>query len=175
MKYLTIIVASLMMTVSAQAYDKQELEFMKEFFNTIQQRTFDNNREYCGYLMIDSEGYYVTSKPKKGQQDACMANEPPIGFDILASYHTHGAFSIDADSELPSSTDLQADVAEQVDGWIATPGGRIWFNDSLTGISEMACGRDCIMSDPKFDADMLEPVKNTYTVETISQRDELFQ
>ncbi|MGL1920297.1 MAG: DUF4329 domain-containing protein [Hyphomicrobiales bacterium] len=156
---------------TAHAVDTEELEFMKEFFSSIQQRTFDANREYCGHVGLDKDGYYITTEAKKGEEDSCLADDAPEGFESFASYHTHGAFSIDADSERPSTTDLEADIYEEVDGYIATPGGRIWFNDSVKQISTMLC-ENCVMMDPNFDESQLDPVKKSYTVEQLKARDE---
>lgn len=163
---------TLFMTANANAYDVEELAYMKKFFSSIQQRTFDANREYCGHVGIDEKGDLITSIPKKGQEDSCTADQTPPDFLIIASYHTHGAFSIDADSEAPSTIDLQADIIEQMDGWIGTPGGRIWFNDNINQTATMAC-ENCILKDPNFDGSQLDPVLKFYTLDQLKARDEL--
>lgn len=170
MRYLFTICALIFITPPSYAVDVDELKFMIEFFNSIQQRTFDNNREFCGYVGIDENGNFTTTEPTKGDADSCLANDPPEDFEDFASYHTHGAFSIDADSELPSSNDLIIDIEEQVDGYIATPGGRIWFNDSQNKITTMLC-ENCVMHDPNFNGELLDPVKKTYTVKQIQARE----
>jgi len=49
---------------------------------------------------------------------------------IFASYHTHGAFSPDYSSELPSGDDMESDEAEGIDEWVATPDGRPCYIDT---------------------------------------------
>ncbi|MBL1420330.1 MAG: DUF4329 domain-containing protein [Alphaproteobacteria bacterium] len=164
------IIVFLLMTTPAMAVDQQELTFMREFFNGIQQRSFDTNREYCGFVGVDEDGYLITTEPTKGEPDACYAKDAPADFDYFASYHTHGAFSEDADSELPSSDDLIADIAEGIDGFVATPGGRVWFNDSQKKTATLVC-ENCVMRDPNFNGDLLDPTEKFYTVETLKQRD----
>lgn len=50
-------------------------------------------------------------------------------FTVLTSYHTHGAHSEEADAEVSFVEDLEIDFSERIYGYIATPGGHVWFND----------------------------------------------
>lgn len=156
--------------VQAADVPQEEILFIKKHFNTIQQRTFDANREYCGYLGFDKNDNYIVTKAIKGDENSCYVKDIPEDIDIVASYHTHGAFSVEADSEVPSPEDMKADMSEQVDGYIATPGGRIWFSDSQKGTITMICGKGCVKSDPKFDGSQLDPVKKHYTLKTLLRR-----
>ncbi|MCJ8322478.1 MAG: DUF4329 domain-containing protein [Rhizobiales bacterium] len=174
MKLMLVAISMLLMTVNTAAHDldKDYFLFVKEFLTTIQQRTFDNNREYCGYFGYNANDELIATKPTKGEEDSCYSEDPPISLDLVASYHTHGAFSVDADSELPSSNDMQADLEEGVDGFIATPGGRIWYIDSEAGVATMECGRNCILADPRFNGSLLDPVKKSYTIKTLQRRED---
>lgn len=158
---------------SAIAQEQAEIDFVIEFFDKLQPISFAQNKEYCGYFGIDENDNFIATKPTKGEEDSCYSDDPPEDFNYFASYHTHGAFSFDADSELPSSTDLDADISEQVDGYISTPGGRIWFNDSVEEIAVMICGRNCTVSDDRYEADANPPVLNEYDMELLLKRDEM--
>lgn len=156
----------------AEQPDASEIAFVKEFLNTLQQKSFKNNREYCGYFGFDDDDEFAATPAKKGKQDGCWPDDPGNELDLFASYHTHGAFSVEADSELPSSGDLKADIEEELDGYISTPGGRLWFNDSVAGTATMICNYNCMLSDPDFDKDLLDPTRRKYTLIQLLQRDE---
>jgi len=111
----------------------------------------------------------MATAPHRGEENSCTPQEPPEDFNYVGSYHTHGAFSVDADSELPSLEDMQADIEEDVDGFIATPGGRIWHIDTIDDIARMVCDRNCVLADPNFDESVLEPVERTYTLEQLKE------
>lgn len=173
MKHLLTVLLVLTMSqhVLAQQPDVQELKFIKDLFNRIQPATFANNKEYCGYIGYDKNGVLIATTAYMGKENSCMPQEPPLDLEIVGSYHTHGAFSAEADSELPSSDDMMGDMEEDIDGFIATPGGRIWYIDTIDNIAEMVCERHCIMSDPNFDATLLDPVSDRYTLAQLQQRE----
>ncbi len=155
------------------AQEQDEFDFVAEFFDELQPLTIANNKEYCGYFGIDENDNFIATKPTKGEEDSCFADDIPEDFNYFASYHTHGAFSFDADSELPSSVDLEADIAEEVDGYISTPGGRIWFIDAMEEKAFLICGRNCTVSDDRYEADANLAVLNEYDIELLLKRDEM--
>lgn len=148
----------------------EDLIFVKKLFNDIQQKSFTNNREYCGYIGFDKNDQLIATKATKGEIDGCLADEPPEDMALYASYHTHGAFSTTDDTEVPSFDDIAADMQEQVDGFVATPGGRVWRIDGKKGIATLQCGRNCILSDPKFDDEIMDPFEKSYTLEELKIR-----
>ncbi|EPJ46192.1 MAG: hypothetical protein OFPII_22190 [Osedax symbiont Rs1] len=174
---LKVIQFFVLLSVSSQTIalelNSAELEYFKQFFNGIQPQSFANNREYCGYIGYNDEAQFVATPPKKGKPDSCLPEEPPLDFDLIGSYHTPGAFSVDADSELPSYEDMLADIAEDIDGFIATPGGRIWQTDTLDGIARMVCDRNCVLADPDFIEDIQYRVDKTYTLQQLMNRDKI--
>ncbi len=117
MIYIMVIGVVLALAPSAIAQDQAEVDFVTEFFNELQPKSIAENTEYCGYFGIDENDNFIATIPTKGDTDSCLADEPPWDMDIIASYHTHGAYGIDFDSELPSSNDLDADIAEELDGY----------------------------------------------------------
>ncbi|MCF6302914.1 MAG: DUF4329 domain-containing protein, partial [Devosiaceae bacterium] len=107
-----------------------------------------------------------------GDNESCYADEPPLDIDIIASYHTHAGHSYDFDSEVPSSNDLEADIAEEVNGFISTPGGRIWFNDAYEETATLVCGRNCTVSDSNYDPNDTKSINNSYTLPQLLQREQ---
>ena len=157
---------------------KAQLEYFKKFISSVQPLSFASNREYCGYFGLDNNDNFITTKPQQGGEDYCDLvdiDELPEDFYILFSYHTHGAFSIEADSELPSTMDLQGDIEDQIDGLIVTPGGRIWLNDYQDKIATLVCGPDCVMAAPDFNGALLDPVVDSYSLADLKKRDRLMQ
>lgn len=148
-----------------------EIAFVTNFFDELQPKSIADNREYCGYFGLDENNNFVATRPVRGREGSCISWNPPSTMEIFASYHTHGAFSYDFDSELPSTNDLRADIAQQVNGYIATPGGRIWFNDASRERAVMICGRNCTVSDSNFDAEGARHVRARYSLEQLYVRE----
>lgn len=148
-----------------QVQTQAEIAFAKSVLNDLQIQSFEMNREYCGYIGVDGTGAFVASEPARGRQGSCRADEPGEGMDVLASYHTHGGYSQAHDSEIPSLDDLRADVAEGVDGYISTPGGRVWFNDAKAHRSRQICSLNCVAMDAKFVEDY--DVPSTMTLQDL--------
>ena len=69
---------------------------------------------------------------------------------VVASYHTHGGYDAELDSEVPSTDDVKSDVADRTFGYIATPGGRVWLVDWRDRSARQLCGLDCVTADPDF-------------------------
>ena len=157
----------------AGAQSAEEVAFAREFLGRLQAVSIRENREYCGYFAFDANGNRVATKPQRGRQDSCDAPEPPQGWDIFASYHTHGAFHVDADTEVPSEGDMLADADEGIDGYISTPGGRLWFIDTSRRKirARMLCGRNCLLSDARFRDGIFPTPRRVYTLRTITERD----
>lgn len=132
------------------AQDAELVDFAHRTLAELQARSFATNREYCGTIGISSEGVLVASRPRRGKRDVCRPTNLHGKARALASFHTHAAFDAQADSELPSPQDLASDMAEGIDGFVATPGGRLWFNDGRSGETRLLCGPYCLPADPAF-------------------------
>jgi uncharacterized protein DUF4329 len=157
----------------ALAQDADEIRFVKSFFDKLQPTSFAQGREYCGYFGFDRNDNFIATKPTRGGRDGCLAAEPPEDMDIFASYHTHGSYDPDADSEVPSDVDMRADADENIDGYIATPGGRIWFiaTENRPIRATMICGLNCTVSDSKFKRGDFPQIRKSYTLPQIRMRD----
>ncbi len=152
--------------------DAYEVAFVKKVLSQVQAKSFATQREYCGYIGVTPAGRLKATPPKRGQLDSCYAHTPPNNLEIIASYHTHAAYDPEADSEVPSSVDMLADMGEGVDGYIATPGGRVWFIDGRRGIARQICGVRCIISDKYFKSGAYNRVRARYTLRQLQRRED---
>lgn len=135
---------------AANAQDNAEVALVKRIFATLQSVSIAENREYCGYIGRDHAGNLVASPAIAGTGDSCLPDDPTTLSLITASYHTHGAFSPDYFNELPSGEDMEGDEAEGIDGYVATPGGRLWYVDTTDMVTSQLCGIGCLPRDVNF-------------------------
>lgn len=146
--------------------DTEEAAFVRSILSELQRASFAENREYCGVVGFDSEGELVSSPISRGDEGSCSVASDGDVVIATASFHTHGGFSEDFSSEVPSIDDLEGDEAEGIDGYVATPGGRFWFIDTAEEVivASQICGIGCLPSDPAFvpGLDGEIPVSMTY-------------
>ncbi len=145
--------------------------FAKEQLASLQKPSFDGDVELCRIIFEDSDGELGVTPVIEGDQASCdiiYFDEP--GMAPVASLHTHGTYSLDYDSEVPSPQDIASDIQGGTDGYVSTPGGRFWRIDGTRGVAELVCGAGCLPQDPAYRAcDALEP-EPSYTIETLNQR-----
>jgi hypothetical protein len=144
--------------------------FARNYLDTIQARSVADSREFCGYFFRDTAGRIHASPPRRGTFSGCRMPEPSRDSSVFASYHTHGAYGPRYDREVPSPLDLLADFALGLDGYISTPGGRVWHVNKITQDARQVCGLDCVTADPQFVPRNEANVRQRYTVATLTQR-----
>ncbi len=145
-------------------------QFAVTHLEKLQPLSISHQVEYCGLFGMDGDGRFVATRAKRGGPDSCVPDPPKRDIQIIASYHTHGSYDRDADTEVPSFDDLLADMEEGIDGYIATPGGRVWVNYVDAEITFILCGPGCIYADPSFvECNAFLP-QDTYMLEEIDQR-----
>lgn len=144
--------------------------FAKNFLDSIQAQSIADRREYCGYFFRDPAGQVKATPPRRGTFATCSMPAPRRGDGIFASYHTHGAYGRQYDNEVPSTTDLLSDFQLGLDGYISTPGGRIWHVSSATRDARQVCGLGCVTRDPGFVPRNEANVRQRYTVVSLNQR-----
>ena len=149
------------------AQDNGEVALAKATLDALQSTSFKANREYCGYIVIDANGDLVATLATQGAIGYCEAAEPPKDSVPVTSYHTHGAFEYDTPAELPSVGDLEADEAEGVDGYVSTPGGRLWYIDGEDQIASQLCSLGCLTQDPNFEAGLDGDLLISYTIQEL--------
>lgn len=138
-----------------------EVALAKELLAELQTKSIRRNREYCGYLGYDAEGRLLASRAQRGRAESCLPRWPDR-FDPVASYHTHGGYDPDSWSEIPSGMDMTSDAADGIDGYISTPGGRLWFVDSSVMVARQICGVGCLPMDRDFEPETEIVVQQSY-------------
>lgn len=166
-----LLATSLLFATSAPAQDKAEVDLSRAVLATAQPASFTSNREYCGTIGADANGRLLVSQPRQGRRDSCQPRDHPNAVEVFASYHTHGSFDPDADSEVPSVSDVLGDMDEGLDGYVATPGGRLWFIDGQTGVVRQLCGTGCLPSDPDFVPGVFGQIATRYTLDQLDRRE----
>ncbi|HCP82486.1 MAG TPA: hypothetical protein DIT67_13275 [Octadecabacter sp.] len=144
--------------------------FARSFLDGIQARSITERREYCGYFFIDQNGNLRGTPPRSGTFAGCEMPAPTAGLGIVASYHTHGAYGRAYDNEVPSVIDLASDFQFGIDGYVSTPGGRVWLVDFQTQSTRQICGLRCVTSDPGFVPQDENNIRQSYTIPTLQRR-----
>lgn len=144
--------------------------FAIQFLDRIQAQSIADRREYCGYFFRDAAGQIKATPPRRGTFASCSMPVPTRGSGIFASYHTHGAYGPQYDNEVPSATDLLSDFQLGVDGYVSTPGGRVWRVSNAAQETRQICGLGCVTRDPGFVPRNEGNVRQRYTVATLQQR-----
>ncbi len=148
--------------------------FARNFLNDLQVPSIAHRREYCGYFFIGSDGRLQGSTPRRGTFASCDMPEPRAGQGIVASYHTHGAYGRQYDNEVPSVIDLTSDFDYGIDGYVSTPGGRVWLVDFQTRTTQQLCGLRCVTSDSGFVPQDEASIRQSYSVQALQRRTSAF-
>ena len=144
-----------------------ELAFIMDILGDLQVISFRENREYCGYIGLDAQDRLRRTEFSPGVEAGCALPQIPPGMRVLASFHTHSTYSPLYASEFPTSQDLASDAQLDVDGYIATPGGRLWYHDSDTLTVRQLCGRGCLPQDPGYDPTDDGPLRASFTFDQL--------
>lgn len=169
---LSLVFASwcLLVPLSAGAQSAEEIALAKQLLTDIQPLSVKRNREYCGLIGRDEAGQLVATPPRRGRRTSCRPRYDIREMRITASYHTHAAHREAYDNEVPSLADVEGDMADGINGYVATPGGRLWFVDGTTGESRLICGPRCLPSDASYRPDPSDRIADRYTLEDIRRR-----
>ena len=93
------------------------------------------------------------------------------GMDVVSSWHTHAAWARGYDGEVPSIQDVEGDMRQGIkNGWVGTPGGRLWHVDGRTGDMRQVCGRAACPEDPGLLPEEHGPVSEAYTLDGLYAR-----
>ncbi|SFS12923.1 DUF4329 domain-containing protein [Yoonia litorea] len=142
--------------------------FATRVLDGLQPRSIGESREYCGLIIREPDGQLRTSRILPGGEDFCEM--PSVIGDVVASFHTHGSYSPLYDNEVPSMSDVKGDFEQRIDGYVATPGGRVWHVDYETRSIRLLCGPLCITSDPRNDPADAGFVPDSFTVGELRER-----
>ncbi len=164
----SVIVGNLLfLTLATPGLADTEVDLVQSTLAQLQPVSFAHNREYCGMLAKDGAGKLFVVDPVQGAASWCEPPYVPDGSIPVASFHTHGAFEYDTPAEFPSVTDVEADEAEGIDGYVATPGGRLWYIDTEDMIVSQICGLGCLPQDPNFIAGLDGTIAQSYTYQEL--------
>ncbi|NQX95763.1 MAG: DUF4329 domain-containing protein, partial [Erythrobacter sp.] len=145
--------------------------FARAQLSAIQQRSFSEGIELCGIIFERSDGSLGASRVREGGEASCgIAYFDEPGMRPVASFHTHGGFNTDYDSEVPSLLDLESDAASGMDGYVATPGGRFWWVDAAGPVATNVCGPGCLPQDPRYQPCPGLAPKPRYSYRELAQR-----
>lgn len=170
MRYLMSL-ALLLFASAASAQTDEEIAFMTDLLNEVQALSFQHNAEYCGYLGYNRLGVLVATPPLRGEEATCFLPNWPYKLDVIASYHSHGTYSPEYDSEVPSVQDMQTDQAEGIDGYVSTPGGRMWYVETDTMVTRQLCNAGCLMQDPNFVPEPMGRIRQSYTLRALMKHE----
>jgi hypothetical protein len=159
------ILALMPTTLLGQSIDDEAL--IRSVFADLNPTSIEQNVEFCGYIGFTADGELAYSQPTRGDEGSCLSDDPTNLELITASYHTHGGFSPDYSSELQSGTDMEGDEDEGIDGWVATPGGRLWYIDTTDMVTFQICGIGCLPSDPEFIAGDSGIIEQSYSYDDL--------
>lgn len=148
----------------------QKDAFAKAFLDSIQAQSIAERREFCGFFFQTADGRLLASPPRKGTFATCNMPAPRPGSGVYASYHTHGAYGERYDNEVPSVTDLRSDFQLGVNGYVSTPGGRLWRVNLATRDTVQVCGLGCVTTDPGFVARNEASVRERYSILQLALR-----
>lgn len=142
--------------------------YAKTLLDALQPRSIAESREYCGYIYRRADGGLAATPAIPGDEASCDLPYPSQ--NTVASYHTHGSYSRSYDNEVPSTGDLRSDFAFGTDGYVSTPGGRLWRVDHRQRIAILICGPLCIYADPRDDPSDAGHVAQSYTLGQLQRR-----
>jgi hypothetical protein len=151
----------------AAAQPADEVAFARFFLDHLQRRSFLEGREFCGFFGRDAQGRIVATKPRRGTSHSCYLGGGLAGIVFFATYHTHASYDPASYDEVPSTNDLRSDNARGLDGYISTPGGRLWFSHGESLTAWQLCGAGCLPQDPRYRPDPSFAVAERYTLDEL--------
>jgi len=166
----TFAVALALTPIQATAQSQQETNFVLGLMESMNALSVRFNREVCGYVLRHPNGAYSSTKVSWGAQASCASLPILEGMEVVSSWHTHAAWDPSYDGEVPSIQDVEGDMRMGVNGWVGTPGGRLWFVEGQSGTIRQVCGRGCLPIDEDFGDEDFGPVGETYTLDGLYAR-----
>lgn len=145
--------------------------FAREQLEALQEPSFAGDLELCGIIFETADGELGVSRPREGDQASCDLNyfdEP--GMVPVASFHTHGKHSEQYDGEVPSLVDISSDIESGMDGYVSTPGGRLWHIDHKARRARQVCGPGCLTQDPAYVPCPGDAIAENYSMEELDRR-----
>jgi len=165
-----LLIAATFVPLAVFAQSAEEDALMRTTLSELNVQSFAEGIEFCGYVGFTADGALAISPATRGDESSCLADDPVNLEVVVASYHTHGDFSTEYSSETPSGTDMEGDEDEGIDGWVSTPGGRLWYIDTTDMITFQVCSIGCLAQDPNFIAGDDGEIAMDYTYDELVER-----
>jgi hypothetical protein len=159
-----------LLAAPAKAQSADETAFVMALMRAMNQLSVRFDREVCGFVLRDARGVYSSTKVSWGGPASCASLPLLPGVTAVSSWHTHAAWAPGYDGEVPSTQDVEGDMRMGTNGWVATPGGRLWFVEGATGDLRQVCGRGCLPVDPGFVPEEHGPVPEALSLEGLYGR-----
>ncbi len=163
-----LILAALLATPAA-AQNAEEAAVARAVLASLQDLSFRKRREYCGYIGYNEQAELVATPATGGTQASCSADFPD-DIAVTASYHTHGAFDRGYFNEIPSDIDMEGDAAFLLNGYVSTPGGRLWYIDGRAMVARQICGLGCLPVAPGFAKGLNGDIAQEYTYDELVKK-----
>lgn len=154
------------LTAPTLAQDAEEVAVARAILTQLQPLSFEKRREYCGFIGYNANAQLEASDPVPGTQASCSAPFPRH-LAVVASYHTHGDFDHGYFNEVPSDIDVDSDAEFLLNGYVSTPGGRLWFIDGRGETLHQICGIACLPVAPGFYKGINGDIAHTYTFDAL--------
>lgn len=134
-----------------------------------QAASFAAGVEHCGLVVRAANGRIIVTPARPGDEASCAPRRAKAGTQILASFHTHGRYDRRYHNEVPSLRDVKSNMKSRTHGFLATPGGRFWHIDGMTGHVRLLCGAGCLPSDPDFPPNAERPIDGQYSPQRLAK------
>lgn len=170
MRAIFALLALLLPAFPTAAQNVEETELVHTWLAQVNAQSIAENREICGYVLRSPDGELAIGLTGWGGAATCTMGQVPEGHTVLSSWHTHSAYTPGYDGEVPSTIDVETDMVQGRNGWVATPGGRLWFINGDTGMIYQVCGAGCLPADPAFVPQQYGPVEASYTLGALRRR-----
>ena len=157
-----------------QAQSAELTALARETLRGLQDRSIRANREFCGLIGRDTAGRLVVSRIVRGRRASCRYPNPPDGVEVIATFHTHGAFLEAYDNEVPSVLDVEGEMSTGTHGFVSTPGGRFWYVDGRRGRARLICGPKCMPWDSRFVPGLAGTIAPAYSLQDLRIRQDLW-
>ncbi|GEM_PF-3868680 len=108
----------------------------KDISNKINPQSISENREYAGMIYRNKDGTYSYTQPNAGTTDGSNPggiNSVPSETEATAYYHTHGGYDPAYKNEVFSPADINYANSNNIDGYLATPFGKLLYYNHNTG------------------------------------------
>jgi len=159
-----------LLPLQAGAQDAREQAFVVGLMESMNALSIRFNREVCGYILREPDGSYRSTKVSWGGHASCASLPIEAGVEVVSSWHTHAAYDRGYDNEVPSIQDVEGDIRFGVNGWVGTPGGRLWFVESGTETIRVACGLECLPTDPNATDQFHDPIPPSMSLDELYRR-----